>query len=67
MSANKTVTSLRSSIEGRPTAVPQRGQNRAPAGSATEQREQFTSSTLPKDDLRLPRRSRQPLHSGSAD
>src|SRR5256886_5026994 len=38
MSAKRTVTSLRSSSARSPTAAPQAGQKRAPAGTAAEQR-----------------------------
>src|SRR2546428_14126301 len=37
MSANRTVTSFRSSRVRSPSAAPQAGQKRAPAGTATEQ------------------------------
>ena len=38
MSAKRTVTSLRSSMARSASAAPQAGQNRAPAGTAVEQR-----------------------------
>src|SRR2546428_3335815 len=43
MSAKRMVTSLRSSIARSPTASPQAGQNRAPAGTAAEQCGQIAS------------------------
>src|SRR5207245_5497780 len=45
MSAKRTVTSLRSSITLSPTAAPQAGQKRAPAGTSAEQRGHAPSTT----------------------
>src|SRR6266566_308551 len=45
MSAKRTVTSFRSSIARSPTAAPQAGQKRAPAGTAAEHREHPPSTT----------------------
>src|SRR5207244_12777423 len=45
MSAKRTVTSLRSSIARSPTAAPQAGQKRAPAGTAAEHRGHAPSTT----------------------